>query len=442
MERGKTTVRIFEHETTTSPELGESHLEHQIKSMRGNTRGTDDDKQDPFMGLNLGVIRQRILWWREHIPEIEPAADCMMISGLTPVIKVLNGSGCWFYALSKKELKDLIDLGADPSRIIFGQTVKQNSHLKYAKENNIGYIAFDSAFELHKIRKEYKEAKLLIRACIVSENKPIPKYGRNSQSCQDILNTARMLGLKVEGVVSVIKEPSDSKDIKETCTMIRNIFQYAEKNLNYNMGIVFVKFNIDRDLTDEDSFIELAGTINRNFLTSFRKMPGGNSKSGGINIIVDPGEYFVKDSVSVAATIIGVRRLGSKDNRKVYYYVNESIFQSFSHVRIKPSEKFVPKVLFYTAKIKSTKGEVEATVYGYSDEENDVIAKGVELPVDMCNGDMLAFYGLGAYVKSFESDWMINNAEVYYFCSTEDTLKIKEWVPTAEVNVENNTMLI
>ena len=31
------------------PELGESHLEHQIKSMRDNVRGEDDDKQDPFM---------------------------------------------------------------------------------------------------------------------------------------------------------------------------------------------------------------------------------------------------------------------------------------------------------------------------------------------------------------------------------------------------------
>ena len=31
------------------PELGESHLEHQIKSLRDNQRGEDDDKQDPFM---------------------------------------------------------------------------------------------------------------------------------------------------------------------------------------------------------------------------------------------------------------------------------------------------------------------------------------------------------------------------------------------------------
>lgn len=208
------------------------------------------------------------------------------------------------------------------------------------------------------------------------------------------------------------------------------------------MNTVVVKFNIDRDLTDEDSFVELAGTLNRNFLTSFRKMPGQGSNSGGNRIIVDPGEFFVKDSVSLAASIIGVRRLGSKDNRKVYYYVNESIYQSFSHVRIKPTQKFIPKVLFYTSKIKSTKGEVEATVYGYSDDENDVISRGIELPVDMCNGDMLAFYGLGPYVKSFESDWMINNAEVYYFCSTEDIQKIKEWVPAAIINEEAGTMLV
>ena len=257
-----------------------------------------------------------------------------------------------------------------------------------------------------------------------------------------VMETVPTVTFIFSGVVSVIKDPSSSKDIKDNCTMIRNIFNYADKSLGYKMNFVLVKFNIDRDLTDEDSFVEMAGTMNRNFLTSFRKIPGQGSNSGGINIVVDPGEFFVKDSVSLAASIIGVRRLGSKDNRKVYYYVNESIYQSFSHVRMKPSQKFVPKVLFYTSKIKSTKGEVEATVYGYSDDESDVLSKGIELPVDMCNGDMLAFYGLGPYVKSFESDWMINNAEVYYFCSTEDTQKLKEWVPAAVVNEKEGIMMI
>jgi diaminopimelate decarboxylase len=208
------------------------------------------------------------------------------------------------------------------------------------------------------------------------------------------------------------------------------------------MNIVVVKFNIDRDLTEEDSFVELAGILNRNFLTSFRKMPGQGTNGGGVQIVVDPGEFFIKDSVSLAVSIIGIRRMGNKDNRKVYYYVNESIYQSFSHVRLKPSQKYVPKVLFYTAKIKSSKGEVEAMVYGYSDDENDILSKEIELPADMCNGDMLAFYGLGPYVKSFESDWMINSAEVYYFCSTEDVQKIKEWVPAAVINETESSMMI
>ena len=59
-------------------------------------------------------------------------------------------------------MKDLIDIGADPQRIIFGQTVKQNSHLKYAKDNNIGYVAFDSAFELHKIRYLTRSLAILL----------------------------------------------------------------------------------------------------------------------------------------------------------------------------------------------------------------------------------------------------------------------------------------
>lgn len=40
------------------PELGESHLEHQIKSLRNQRRGVDDDKQDPFMvRKRFGIFR-------------------------------------------------------------------------------------------------------------------------------------------------------------------------------------------------------------------------------------------------------------------------------------------------------------------------------------------------------------------------------------------------
>ena len=231
----------------------------------------------------------------------------------------------------------------------------------------------------------------------------------------------------------MIKDPCVRADIKDTCNVIRSIFEYANMALGYKMTTVFVKFNIDRDLTSDDYFIELADSINRFFLTSFRPMPGQNNKSAGVRVIVDPGEFFLKDSVSLAATVIGVRRVGTKENKKVSYYMNESIFQSFSHVRMKPYKMYKPSVLFYTSKIKSNKGGVTATVYGYSDSEEDVLCKDCLLPGDMSNGDMLCFYGMGPYVKSFNSPWVLNSAVIYYFCTEEDVAKLREWVPGVEV---------
>ena len=54
--------------------------------------------------------------------------------------------------MSLLEIKSLVEANVDPAKIIFGQTVKQVSHLEYAKAQKIGYLCFDSAFELHKIR--------------------------------------------------------------------------------------------------------------------------------------------------------------------------------------------------------------------------------------------------------------------------------------------------
>ena len=237
------------------------------------------------------------------------------------------------------------------------------------------------------------------------------------------------------GVAAVVKSTNDeSKSMKEACDTVRKLVDYAKLSLGYEMSVMFVKINIDRN---DDDFASSAHTINRVLMTSFKKMPGfGSAKqpSEPIKIIVDPGEFFLRDSASLVATIIGVRRIGTKENKKVSYYVNDSIYQSFSHVRIKPSQKFKPTVLFYTSKIKSTKGGVSATVYGYVDDECDIISQGSNLPGDMSNGDKLCFHGLGPYVKTFDNDWLISTPKVYFFALMDEVAKIKEWLPDCNIS--------
>ncbi|OWF48672.1 ornithine decarboxylase [Mizuhopecten yessoensis] len=46
----------------------------------------------------------------------------------------------------------VLELGVDPSRIIYANPCKQNSHLTYAKEHNVDLMTFDTEEKLIKVK--------------------------------------------------------------------------------------------------------------------------------------------------------------------------------------------------------------------------------------------------------------------------------------------------
>lgn len=53
----------------------------------------------------------------------------------------------------------VLDLGVDPSRIIYANPCKQNSFIKYAAKKNVAMMTFDNEDELHKVKALFPDAK-------------------------------------------------------------------------------------------------------------------------------------------------------------------------------------------------------------------------------------------------------------------------------------------
>ena len=241
------------------------------------------------------------------------------------------------------------------------------------------------------------------------------------------------------GVVADIGAENTASDLKECVAAIRSIFEYSKQNLGFTMSTVLVKYKMVIGEGDfDENFIDTANELNKVFGTSF-KMSNGAKADTKVKVIIDPGEYFLKDSTVGCCTVIGTRRIGSKDSRRVCYYINDSIHQMFSYMRLSKGLEYIPKVLMYKAKIKSQKGGVPATIFGYTDDEDDVVCKECLMPGDMAHGDMLAFPGLGPYVKAFTSS-LLNGSACYYYCTNEDLPKLMEWLPDATVT--DNIMIM
>ena len=57
-------------------------------------------------------------------------------------------------------------MNVDPKRIIFSNSIKKISDLKFARENNVNLTTADTIDELHKIREFHPNCEILWRIAI------------------------------------------------------------------------------------------------------------------------------------------------------------------------------------------------------------------------------------------------------------------------------------
>lgn len=56
-------------------------------------------------------------------------------------------------------MRNIVDLGVNPSRIIYAHTVKPKSHIKEAAALGVKTMTFDSESELYKVKSIFPTAR-------------------------------------------------------------------------------------------------------------------------------------------------------------------------------------------------------------------------------------------------------------------------------------------
>ena len=87
-------------------------------------------------------------------------------------------------------MKQVLDLGCKPEKIIFANPIKTIDQIKYAKECGVKLMTFDCKEELIKIKKYYPKAQCVMR--IVTQNSEArynlnEKYGVHLDMTEDLL---------------------------------------------------------------------------------------------------------------------------------------------------------------------------------------------------------------------------------------------------------------
>ena len=119
------------------------------------------------------------------------------------LLKLLAALGTGFDCASKSEIQTVLELGVDPSNIIYANPCKQGSFIRFAAEHDVKMMTFDNAEELYKIKRLFPNAQLIIRI-LADDSKALirlgDKFGASLDNTGSLLQTARELDLNVIGV--------------------------------------------------------------------------------------------------------------------------------------------------------------------------------------------------------------------------------------------------
>ncbi|KAI8600461.1 ornithine decarboxylase [Dissophora ornata] len=382
----------------------------------------DAEAENAFYVADLGEVYRQHLRWKALLPRIEPFF-AMKCNPDPMVMRLLASLGAGFDCASKNEIQSVLEIGVDPSRIIYANPCKQNSFVKYANANNVSMMTFDNAEELHKIKRFHPEAQLVLRI-LTDDSKSLCKLGLKFGAPLDttgfLLATAQELGLNVIGISFHVGSGCfDANAFGEAVIRARRVFDQAKDYgfaFNFlDVGGGFPSAHVTEGITFEKVATILGPTVNALFGPEVR-------------VIAEPGRYYVGSAYTLATQVIA-RRTINRDLADVLspelsqspshmYYINDGMYGSFNCIMF-DHQVCEPKVLLKDGAFAYQQPLVQvphgyASVWGPTCDSIDCISAKSRLPL-MESGDWLYFDNMGAYTITAASQFNgFRKSEILY----------------------------
>ncbi|ORX52269.1 ornithine decarboxylase [Piromyces finnis] len=391
----------------------------------------ENEDEDPFFVCDIGqVVRQHIKWVR-NLPRIEPfyAVKCC---GDPLLLKTMVSMGTGFDCASRGEMQNMLNYGVPPSKIIYANPCKQNSHIRFASEKGIEMMTFDNVDELYKVKKYHKSAKMVLRVLIDDSNslcKFSSKFGASPSAARELLEKARELGINVIGVSFHVGSGCfASSSFRDAVLVARNVFDIG-KELGFDFTLLDVGGGFPGSDNENISFGEVCEVLR----TAVDKYFPAH-----VRVIAEPGRYYSASAFTIATNIIArriVKRdgsddgiVGNDDHPSFMYYINDGIYGSFNsimfdhqHPRPKPLCKN-GQFLFDNGETRET--EFNCSVWGPTCDSLDCLSKNTLLP-ELDVGDWLYFDEMGAYTISAASEFNGFKKSKILYTNTETTEFLK-----------------
>lgn len=347
----------------------------------------------PYLIIDLDVVEHNYRALRRTLPVAE-VFYAVKANPAPEVVRRLVTLGSSFDVASPAEVELVLEAGAKPERISFGNTIKKEADIRWAYDYGVRTYAFDSEAELQKLARSAPGSKVFCRLLVSCEGADWPlsrKFGCEIDMARDLLIKAKSLGLEPYGVSFHVGSQQTRVDqwdsaLSQAAALFRQVREAGIELQMVNLGGGLPAHYTDSVSPVASYSSAIAKALQRHFGEHLPR------------IITEPGRSLVGDSGILDAEVVLVSRKSYAEDDLRWVYLDIGKFGGLAET--------LDEAIKYRIEPLGRKGATAPVIIaGPSCDSADILYEKFkyQLPLSLQAGDKLRFHATGAYTASYSS---------------------------------------
>lgn len=339
----------------------------------------------PFILLDLESVEKNYNRLKSSIKRSE-IFYAVKANSTKRIVERLVKLGSSFDVASVGELDLVLELGADISKVSFGNTIKKVKDIKYAYEKGVKIFVADEFVEIDKIAANAPGVKLFVRIEMSDSDSDWPltkKFGTNVDKAAELLRYAKKMGLEPFGVSFHVGSQCYDKYVwKSALLNVKDIFEHLKKD-GINLKFINTGGGMPvKHLRDIPTVEEISQVINETVDEYFEDYEG-------LIVAAEPGRSMVGNAGILCSKVI----LRSEKEKNDWIYIDAGVF----HGLMETIQGFRYEVI-----VHGKEGKKQLfTLSGPTCDSVDTIYDEIYLPEDTTMDDIVIFINAGAYTTGY-----------------------------------------
>ena len=348
--------------------------------------------EGPCMILDLDVVRENYEGFVKALPQSR-IFYAVKANPAPEILRLLVSLGSSFDTATVAEIEMVLDAGATPDRISFGNTIKKERDIARAYELGVSLYAVDCVEEVEKVARAAPGARVFCRVLTDGEGAEWPlsrKFGCVPEMAVSVLRRAHELGLNAYGVsFHVGSQQTNLNAWDRALSDASKVFRTLAKE-----GIVLKLVNMGggfptRYLKDVPS----AQAYGMAIFDSLSKHFGNRIPE----TIIEPGRGMVGNAGVIRSEVVLVSKKSENDKLR-WVYLDVGKFNGLA-------ETMDEAIRYPIETAKDDDEKVPCVLAGPTCDSADVMYEKTPypLPISLTVGDEILIEGTGAYTTTYAS---------------------------------------